>query len=305
MPSLGSQAVVIGSGMAGLSAAAALSGHFDYVTVIERDALPDSPAPRAGTPQCRHGHGLLTGGLRALCDLLPGFDRDLIEAGAVTVRAGLEVRFEPPGYSPFPQRDLGWDFYCASRPLNEFTLRRRVLSLGNVSILSGCRADDLITGPDGGAVTGVRFEDEDGRERELPAGLVVEASGSGALTLALLSARGLAAPPETVIGVDIGYATGVFALPDESARGWKMLMTAGQPPDDRRGAILLAMEGGRSRGRHPGGPRRRPAAGRLARLYGVHGGPRLADALPDPQGRRAGGGGGPLPLRRQREAPFS
>jgi glycine/D-amino acid oxidase-like deaminating enzyme len=34
-------AVVIGAGIAGLTAAAALAGHFERVTVLERDALPD------------------------------------------------------------------------------------------------------------------------------------------------------------------------------------------------------------------------------------------------------------------------
>jgi 2-polyprenyl-6-methoxyphenol hydroxylase-like FAD-dependent oxidoreductase len=151
-----------------------------------------------------------------------------------------------PGYSPFPQRDLGWDFFSVSRPMNEFTLRRRVLELGNISILSGCRADELIADADGRAVTGVRFEDDDGRAGELLSSLVVEASSSGALTLAFLQSQGRAPPPDTVIGVDIGYASAVFVLPDDPARAWKMLMTSGQPPGDRRSAILLAMEGGRS-----------------------------------------------------------
>jgi len=35
-----SHAVVIGAGMAGLTAAQAISGHFGKVTIIERDALP-------------------------------------------------------------------------------------------------------------------------------------------------------------------------------------------------------------------------------------------------------------------------
>jgi 2-polyprenyl-6-methoxyphenol hydroxylase-like FAD-dependent oxidoreductase len=41
-----SHAVVIGAGMAGLTAAQALSRHFGKVTVLERDILPDEPAAR-------------------------------------------------------------------------------------------------------------------------------------------------------------------------------------------------------------------------------------------------------------------
>ena len=56
---IGRHAVVIGAGMGGLAAAKALSPYFEQVTALERDALPDNPAPRPGTPQDRHIHGLL------------------------------------------------------------------------------------------------------------------------------------------------------------------------------------------------------------------------------------------------------
>ena len=51
------QAVVIGAGMGGLAAAKAVAPHFEKVIVFERDALPDAPAPRPGTPQARHSTG--------------------------------------------------------------------------------------------------------------------------------------------------------------------------------------------------------------------------------------------------------
>ena len=60
------QAVIIGAGMGGLAAAKAVAPHFEKVIVFDRDALPDAPAPRPGTPQARHTHGLLAGGHRAL-----------------------------------------------------------------------------------------------------------------------------------------------------------------------------------------------------------------------------------------------
>jgi len=108
---IGRQAVVIGAGTAGLTAAGALSDHFDQVVVLERDNLPSEPAHRPGTPQARHVHALLLSGQRALSELFPGFEQDLAEAGAVPLRVGLDVRMERPGYDPFPQRDLGWGSY--------------------------------------------------------------------------------------------------------------------------------------------------------------------------------------------------
>jgi flavin-dependent dehydrogenase len=55
-------AVVIGAGMGGIAAAKAVAPYFDRVTVLDRDALPDGPEFRSGTPQARHAHALLAGG---------------------------------------------------------------------------------------------------------------------------------------------------------------------------------------------------------------------------------------------------
>ena len=95
------QAVVIGAGMGGLAAAKAVAPHFEKVTVFDRDALPDVPAPRFGTPQARHTHGLLAGGCRALEHLFPGIEFDLVEAGAVRMRVRRDTRFEIPASSLF------------------------------------------------------------------------------------------------------------------------------------------------------------------------------------------------------------
>ena len=72
---IGKQAVVIGAGIGGLTAAGALADCFDQVVVLERDTLPSEPTHRAGTPQARHVHGLLLSGQRALSELFPGFEQ--------------------------------------------------------------------------------------------------------------------------------------------------------------------------------------------------------------------------------------
>ena len=96
------QAVVIGAGMGGLAAAKAVAAHFEKVIVFDRDALPDGPAPRPGTPQARHTHNLLAGGYRALESLFPGIKLNLVEAGAVRMRMRRDMRFEVPGFNPLP-----------------------------------------------------------------------------------------------------------------------------------------------------------------------------------------------------------
>jgi pyruvate/2-oxoglutarate dehydrogenase complex dihydrolipoamide dehydrogenase (E3) component len=62
---VGDQAVVIGAGMAGLTAARALADSFDRVVVLERDTLPTQAKDRAGVPQGKHVHALLAGGERS------------------------------------------------------------------------------------------------------------------------------------------------------------------------------------------------------------------------------------------------
>src|SRR5271163_3276069 len=174
---IGKQAVVIGAGMAGLAAAGAVADYFERVIVLERDRLPNQAAPRPGVPQSRHLHGLLPGGQRALTDLFPHFERDLVDAGAAPLRMLGEIRVEIPGVGPLPSRDFGWFFYCASRPLIELVTRRQAERLANLMVRSHCRVLEITATPDGAMVTGVRCEYADGRQEILAADLVVDASG--------------------------------------------------------------------------------------------------------------------------------
>jgi 2-polyprenyl-6-methoxyphenol hydroxylase-like FAD-dependent oxidoreductase len=239
---IGREAVVVGAGMAGLPAARALADYFEHVVVLERDTLPPDASPRIGTPQARHTHALLGGGQRALGDLFPGFERALAQAGAVPLRVGLDVRLERPGFDPFPQRDLGWIGYAMSRPLIELTARQRAERHPNITIHTHCRARELVPSPNATAVSGVRFENSDGRSETLVADLVVEASGRGNLTLGFLESIGRPLPEETVIGVDITYATAVFAIPNDAPADWAGVMTFDSPAEEGVGGIMLPLE---------------------------------------------------------------
>jgi 2-polyprenyl-6-methoxyphenol hydroxylase-like FAD-dependent oxidoreductase len=242
---VGKQAVVVGAGMGGLAAAGALADHFEQVVVLERDTLPLDAAHRAGTPQSRHIHGLLAGGQRALGELFPGFEQDLALAGAVPLRVTLDVRIEMPGYDPFPQRDLGFVTYSMSRPLIELVVRRRVERHSNITLRPRCRVRDLLPSADHTAVTAVCSENADGKSETLPADLVVDASGRGNLTCSLLESIGQPMPEETVIGVDIGYATAVFAIPDDAPSDWKAMRTLPDIRESSRGGLMLPLEGER------------------------------------------------------------
>ena len=256
---IGQQAVVIGAGIGGLSAARALADHFERVLVLERDALPAEPLDRAGVPQGRHVHALLAGGQRALGELFPGFESDLVRAGAVPLRVGLDVRVERPGFDPFPQRDLGWDAYAMSRPLIEWAVRRRVEECSSIELRQRCRVQELVPRADGSGVSGVRYTNPDGAAETASADLVIDASGLGRPTLDLLVTTGRTQPEATTIGVDFMYATAVFAIPEDASGDWKGVMCfRGRRPRESR-STHAATRGPPVDPIRRGAPRRQPS----------------------------------------------
>lgn len=243
---IGRQAIVVGAGMGGLAAAGAIAPYFEQVVVVERDALPAEPTHRPGIPQGQHPHGLLISGQRALSALFPDFEQDLVRAGAVPIVAGLDLRWENPGYDPFPRRDLGLGAYALSRPAIEHAVRRRVEGLANVRLRQHCRVEELLATPDGATVTGIRCDNGNGSRETLEADLVIDASGRGTPTIGLLKSIGRPPPKETTIGVDLGYATCLFAIPDDAPTDWKGVMTfGGRPPHGNRAGLIYPLEGNR------------------------------------------------------------
>jgi 2-polyprenyl-6-methoxyphenol hydroxylase-like FAD-dependent oxidoreductase len=207
--------------------------------------LPDAPAPRPGTPQARHTHGLLAGGCRALERLFPALERDLVEAGAVRARMTLDARYEVPGFDPLPQRDLGFHQFGLSRPALERVCRRRVEREPNIEFRPRTRVTEVIASPDNRGVAGVRFEDARGTPGSLAADLVVDASGRATPTLRFLDAIGSATPTTIVIGMDQAYATAVFEKPEDAPTDWLFAVHAPIPPDSSRFGIIVPMERGR------------------------------------------------------------
>jgi 2-polyprenyl-6-methoxyphenol hydroxylase-like FAD-dependent oxidoreductase len=225
-------------------AARVLSDFFERVTILERDALDQGGAARAGVPQGKHLHALLAGGQRVLEELLPGFRDELERVGAVRIRTGLDLLVERPGFDPFPQRDLGISSASLTRPQLEYCVRRRVEAIQGIRIEPGCRVLALVATDDGSGIRGVRFQ-RDGRSETRTADLVVDASGSGELTLGALRAGGHPTPEETTIVVDLGYSTTIFDIPADAPQGWRGVMHLPAIPQSSRAGLLTTIEGNR------------------------------------------------------------
>jgi 2-polyprenyl-6-methoxyphenol hydroxylase-like FAD-dependent oxidoreductase len=239
----GRRAVVIGGGIGGLSVAGVLAGYFEHVDILERDRLPASAESRPGTPQDRHPHVLTGGGLKALGEIFPGYEQDLAAAGAVAVRMAQDYLLERPDVGALPYRDFGMSILCASRPLIELVLRRRVMTIPNIALRPQCRVTEIVAAAE--TVRGVRFASLSGQTETLECDLVVDASGRGALTLALLDALGWERPQVSEVGVDLSYATAVVPIPAHARPAWKMVATLPDPPRLALAAGLLPMEGNR------------------------------------------------------------
>jgi 2-polyprenyl-6-methoxyphenol hydroxylase-like FAD-dependent oxidoreductase len=242
---LGRRAIVVGAGIGGLSAAGTLAKSFDQVEVLERDDLATSARSRSGTPQDRHPHALLAGGLRALDRIFPDFKRDLAAAGAVPVTFARDVQFERPDVGVLPKRDFGISILCATRPLIELVLRRRAEAVANITLRPASRVIGIVPAAGGAGVRGVQFVDGSGRFETLDADLVVDASGRGAPTLTLLDALCWDRPQMTEIGVDITYATAVVEIPRAATADWKLVLTLPDPPHLALHAIIAPTQDGR------------------------------------------------------------
>ena len=219
MPELGDRAVVLGASMGGLLVARVLSDFFRTVTVVDRDALADDPAPRRGVPQSRHPHLLLARGAQIIEELFPGILDDLVADGVPVWGDGdlSKLYLSFGGHDMVRSGRLTVDpkdmtMYLASRPFLEYHVRRRLQAITNVTMLGGHDFAELMT--KSGRVTAARVVEHDGgADRELAADLVVDAMGRGAHTPAFLEHLGYGRPDEDHIVIRTTYVTQRLRIP--------------------------------------------------------------------------------------------
>lgn len=236
-------AIVIGGSVTGLLAARVLADHFEQVTIIERDHLPEEPTHRNGVPQAHHLHVLLARGLQIVEQLFPGIDSEMGDAGAPSIQWGKDlVAYLPAGWTPLFDsmvRTRG-----VSRTLLEWLIRKRLLALPQIAMKTGYEVEGLSATPDLRQVTGVMIRSRSGaRETEsLVADFVVDASGRGSHAPEWLESLGYDKPQETEVNSFLGYATRWYRRPADFPRSCKGLNITAQAPNIRRGGVFLEVE---------------------------------------------------------------
>ncbi len=246
---LGSHAIVIGGGMAGLLSAHILTRHFERVSLMERDHYPEEPAFRAGVPQGRHVHIMLVRGQQILEDFFPGIKDKLVAQGAIEgdFTADYGYRF-PTGWVPRTQSRLKG--YACTRPLLEWQVRQEVMVRKRVQVIEGHEIVNLVASSDGQTVTGVQIRARNSTalaERgiiSLTADLVVDASGRDSQMPRWFESLGYTPPSETVVNPFFGYASRLYIPPTDSRRTWKGLVVQAAPPKNLRGGVIWPIEGG-------------------------------------------------------------
>ena len=266
----GRHAVVLGGSLAGLLAARVLSDHFEEVTLIERDAYPETTEVRRGIPQANHVHGLLLRGRQVLEEFFSGLQDEMIAAGVPLVdmaneiawytRAGWGVRF------PSEMKVLAF-----TRPVLDLHVRRRLSSNPRVKIIDGTDVLRLVPDADKKRIAGVlicpRTVDTDRRvAKELRADLVVDTTGRASRAPRWLDDLGYVIPEETVVDAHLGYASRLYRIPDDFNRDWKCAYVQSAPPQRNRGAILFEVEGNRWLVTLTGGARDYPPSDELGFL---------------------------------------
>ncbi|MBE7529825.1 MAG: FAD-binding monooxygenase [Chloroflexi bacterium] len=239
-------AIVIGGSLGGLLTARVLSQHFQRVTILERDEVPEQPEARKGQPQARHLHGLLATGLQTMTRYFPDLPQALVNGGAVMGDFAEQMQWYT--YGGYRQRfHMGVPATTMSRPLLESLIRERVLALPNMRMMDNCGVNQLLITPDGQRVTGVEvaLRHEGNQLLEVLADLVVDCTGRGSRSPQWLVEMGFDAPPVSEVKVNVAYATRLYRRLPTDPRGTLWTLITPEAPRESRFGAIFPIEGDR------------------------------------------------------------
>jgi 2-polyprenyl-6-methoxyphenol hydroxylase-like FAD-dependent oxidoreductase len=238
------RAIVLGASIAGLLTARVLCGRFAEVVLLERDELPDRPAPRKGAPHAVHPHGLLARGREILETLFPGFSDALIGQGALAGDVAMDAAIMANGRRIAPGVS-GLTGLAVSRLAIEAELRRRVQMLPAIRMVTGVDIVSPLHDGSAGRVTAVRYRSHAGAggEQTLGAALVVDCTGRGSHSPSWLREWGYEQAPEERVVIGLCYTSAYFRR-DARVRPPLLAILGAATPELPRAYFLVAQEPG-------------------------------------------------------------
>ncbi|MGW3142795.1 FAD-dependent monooxygenase [Streptomyces sp. NPDC001139] len=243
------KAVVIGAGIGGLLAAAALSraAPETEILLLDRDALPDGPENRRGVPQGRHAHLLMAGGWSAMETLFEGGMRErLLDAGAreISLGSGMLALTADAGWF-HRYRWNGSRMITCTRALLDWVVRDGLSERAPNLSIHRATVEGLIG--DARRVSGVRVSGA-GSDlgSRIEADFVVDTSGRGSHNLRWLRDIGVEGVEERQVDCGLTNATRIYRTP-AGAESFPLTMLQANPYSGRpgRSAMVLPIEGNR------------------------------------------------------------
>ncbi|AOS62928.1 NAD(P)/FAD-dependent oxidoreductase [Actinoalloteichus hymeniacidonis] len=236
------RALVLGGGIAGLTAARVLAEHADEVIVVDRDDPADNSGPRRGTPTAPHSHPIPELARRQLDHWMPGLIEELVADGAQPVDSGSHWHVDGVRRAPV----VGEPLVSLTLPFLHRRMREHVAGLGAVRFQRG-KATGLThrgTRVDGALVAEPGHR---GPGERIGADLVVDGMGRSSRLGDWLERADYPPPPMRRLGGDLGYATRLYRRsPGQTVDGMDSvysLRTGRSGPAG--GLVLLPVEGDR------------------------------------------------------------
>ncbi|EDM78339.1 FAD dependent oxidoreductase [Plesiocystis pacifica SIR-1] len=233
---------MVGASAAGLLAARIVSDVADEVVMIDRDVPPETPGLRRGVPQGFHAHNILAGGYDSIETLLPGIWDAIAKDGGANVDIGEGLVIYWAG-NRFPHsKPAGMRHAVQSRVLLEHHIRKRVEALPKVRTRYGTYARGLDIAD--GRVRGVRLGREGEAIEQIPADIVILATGRSGRVLKWFHEHGYPSPPIHSIPVRLGYASRLYRGTPSVNANTPILACYGTRERTTRHGVALRIETG-------------------------------------------------------------
>ncbi|MGQ8872374.1 FAD-dependent oxidoreductase [Paenibacillus sp. TSA_86.1] len=236
------KAVVIGAGIAGLITARMLSDYYEDVYIIERDEFPTEPSNRQGVPQSFHPHRVQPRGALILEHYFPGYNEELIDLGAISSHDERIVVSNRYGTLVNKEETSSFKIASCSRALLEWVLRKRIQNISHISFITSMEVTGLMVSEDQRSITGIYTKERSGekREEQLPADMVIDASGRSSKLIRWLNQIGLSVPEPEVLKVSLGYSTRYYKI--KSPIPNELVMSDSDPGQGIRASIFMRTE---------------------------------------------------------------